>query len=91
MTWLAGRCGNEEKPSPLPPFLLTFPCKNLTTLKISFKSHGTAVFLLNRSGRPLIGYYSSGPYSPRGIQRVAMFNPILFSLKAAQRKLKSVR
>lgn len=34
----------EEKPSPLPPLLLTFPCQNLTAIKISFKSHELVVF-----------------------------------------------
>ncbi|MCY9810700.1 hypothetical protein, partial [Aeromonas caviae] len=74
MTWLTRAVQQQEKrPSPLPPFLSTFPRQNLTAIKISFKSHGSAVFLLNRNGRPLIGYYSSGPYSPRGNQDIAMF------------------
>ncbi len=60
----------EEKPSPLPPFLSTFPRQNLTAIKISFKSHGSAVFLLNRNGQPLIGY-SSGPQS----QKATEFSP----------------
>lgn len=61
MTWLTRAVQQQRrKPSPSPPFLSTFPRQNLTTIKISFKSHGTAVFLLNRSGRPLIGY-PSGP------------------------------
>lgn len=43
----------------------------MTNIKISFKSHGSAVFLLNKSGQCLIGY-SSDPQSPKGSQGVAM-------------------
>lgn len=50
----------ESKPNSLPPFLSTFPRQNLTAIKISFKTHGLAVFSLNKRGQPLIGY-SSGP------------------------------
>ncbi|AXV34081.1 hypothetical protein BFW41_09145 [Aeromonas hydrophila] len=72
----------RRKPSPLPPFLSTFPCKNLTAIKISFKSHGSAVFLLNRSGQRLIGY-SSGPQSPKGSQGVVMAHFFLILLEGS--------
>lgn len=75
MTWLARRYSSkEEKPSPLLPFLSTVPRQNLTAIKISFKSHGTAVFLLNKRGQRLIGY-SSGPQSPKGSQGATMVQP----------------
>ncbi len=61
----------EEKPSPLPPFLSTVPRQNLTAINISFKTHGLAVFSLNKVGLRLIGY-SSGPYSSKGSQGVAI-------------------
>lgn len=77
----------EERPSPLLPFLSTFPCQNLTAIKISFKSHGSAVFLLNRSGQRLIGY-SSDPQSPKGSQGVVMVYPSSIWLKRALRELK---
>lgn len=72
----------EGKPNSLPPFLSTFPRQNLTAIKISFKTHGLAVFSLNKVSLRLIGY-SSGPQSPKGSQEVAMSYTSLIWLKIA--------
>lgn len=83
MTWLARRYSSkEEKPSPLLPFLSTVPRQNLTAIKISFKSHGSAVFLLNKTGQRLIGY-SSGPQSPKGSQGVVIVHFFLILLESS--------
>lgn len=83
MTWLARRYSSkEEKPSPLLPFLSTVPHQNLTAIKISFKSHGSAVFLLNKTGQRLIGY-SSGPQSPKGSQGVVIVHFFLILLESS--------
>lgn len=74
MTWLTWRCSNKKRGHLPSPFLSTVPRQNLTAIKISFKSHGTAVFLLNKRGQRLIGY-SSGPQSPKGSQGATMVQP----------------
>src|SRR5690606_17359982 len=68
---LTGGCNKRASPAPLPPLIFTFPRQNLTAIKISFKTHGLAVFSLNKRGQPLIGY-SSGPQCLKGSQGVAM-------------------
>ncbi|WP_324004480.1 hypothetical protein [Aeromonas hydrophila] len=83
MTWLASAVQQQRrKPSPSPPFLSTFPRQNLTAIKISFKSHGSAVFLLNKTDQHLIGY-SSGSQSPKGNRAQLMFDQRPIWLKAA--------
>ncbi|HEH9406091.1 TPA: hypothetical protein SIA26_003638 [Aeromonas bestiarum] len=80
----------EDKPSPLPPFLSTVPRQNLTAINISFKTHGLAVFSLNKVSLRLIGY-SSGPYSSKGSQDVAMVYISSIRLETTRWELKIVR
>ncbi len=54
------RLERKAYPTALPPLVSRLKRQNLTAIKISFKTDGVAVFLLNRRGQRLIGY-SSGP------------------------------
>lgn len=65
------RLERKAYPTALPPLVSRLKRQNLTAIKISFKTHGLAVFSLNNRGRRLIGY-SSDPHSPKGSQGVAI-------------------
>ena len=77
------RLERKASPTPLPSSLASrLKCQNLTAIKISFKTHGLAVFLLNKSGQRLIGY-SSDPQSPKGSQGVVIVHFFLILLESS--------